>query len=350
MIPQDMAPMAQPPWPHQHSCVRSCARGLVESDHALTGTSSPDQADGNPPNADAQTPLGGAATRRAKCIQPDQRRAQHGAFRQAPGASVRDGCSEPLLEASVEAGLLGPEYAARQHDVDVATGDPQTTGDRDRHHGKLIGQAVNDPAGDLVPVGRRAEDDGRELLEAPQAHLPVVHRAGDVDRSPLAEGSRHDDGKRGRRAATVARANRGRQSLLAEAVSPAPVTRQVADPGEARLSAVRADPHRVHAGAADDHHAPSRGCAGAQGGEGIVADLHTGCQRLRIDRVPQQANVPWKVRAGETEAADLNGPGDSGALSRLRHQAAQSLHGDLDRDLLVRDGRPANERQQRART
>ncbi len=106
-------------------------------------------------------------------------------------------------------------------------------------------------------------------------------------------------------------------------------------PGEPCLPAFRPDPDRIHAGAADDHHAPARRRAGTKGGERVVPDLDPAREGLRFDRIAQQANIVRKVRAGETEAADLDRRRCSGKRASLSDQVAQPLHGGLDGYLLV---------------
>ena len=146
----------------------------------------------------------------------------------------------PLRRRSWNVGVVGPEDAATEHDLRVATDEAGPPGERDRHPDELVGEAVDDRAGDGVTVDRGREHGGRELADPGLVEPARVVGMGDRVRAAAADGRRDRPLERRPRAAPVLAPDRRREAGLPDAAGAAPVAGDVADAGEPDPPATRA--------------------------------------------------------------------------------------------------------------
>ncbi len=168
----------------------------------------------------------------------------------------------------------------------------------------LVGEARDDRCGNGV-VGRLGEDEPRQLDHPAPRDLLVVDRLRQLERARKAEVGRDGVLEARPRAAPVLAPGRRRDRRHADVVAATPVARDLAERGEADLAAVGRDADAVDPGAADDGDAPAALGAGAEDGEGVVADGDTvGPAALADDRV-QRILLGREVDAGHAQDADL---------------------------------------------
>src|SRR5207247_9844165 len=128
---------------------------------------------------------------------------------------------------------------------------------------------------DRVALGL-GEHDGRQLDDAALDDAPHMELLRERRWRRLAEVRRHRLLQCRPLAAAVLAAGRGGDRLDADVVATAPVARDPAERREASLPSVRGDADAVDARAADDADPPAARGAGAEDGEGIVADADPG--------------------------------------------------------------------------
>ena len=132
---------------------------------------------------------------------------------------------------------MGPEDAATEHDLRVATDEAGPPGERGRHPDELVGEVVDDRPGDGVTVDRGREHGGRKLADPGLVEQARVVGMGDRVRSAAADGRRDRPLEGGVRPAAVLAPDRRREAGLPDAAGAAPVTGDVANPGEPDPSA-----------------------------------------------------------------------------------------------------------------
>ena len=164
----------------------------------------------------------------------------------------------------------------------------------------------------------------------------------------LAEVRRHRLLQRRPLAAAVLAAGRGGDRLDADVVATAPVARDPAERREASLTSVRGDADAVDACAADDADAPAVLGAGAEDGEGVVADGDPGREAARTRRRRHLLHLGGEVDAGQQQLPDLRdwavAVRQAGLLNRLREQVADDAERAVQAEVVRRALGAADER------
>ena len=114
-----------------------------------------------------------------------------------------------------------------------------------------------------------------------------------------AEVGRHPVLQHRPRAAAVTSADGRPETGHRDIPAAAPVARDRSERGEASGPSIRRDPGGVHAGPADDGHAPVAIGAGADRGERVVEDVTPGRQRARGEGRRQAVGIGGRVGSGE---------------------------------------------------
>src|SRR5205807_1248943 len=113
------------------------------------------------------------------------------------------------------------------------------------------------------------------------------------------QGDRSRQGRLG--SAAVLRADRSAERGKAEIAAPAPVAGDRPERREAGAAPVRGEPDRVDSGATDDGYPEAAVAAGAQHGEGVVADLQPVGPVAPLQAVAQLALLALEVGPGDED-------------------------------------------------
>ena len=196
-------------------------------------------------HAPGRSPAG--ARSRHRPVEPVEARAGRrpstgGASRPVDGGAGRHGLDRPSRSAPRTPRPSRREHAAGQDDVGVAGAARWSRrmiaiG----HRRELVGQPVDDRAGDAVPAGSGREDDRRQLPDAAmrESCRPRSRWVTSIGRAQP-EVRRDESLEAGPRAPAVTRPDRGAERRQADVAAAAPVARDGAERGQPGRPAVRA--------------------------------------------------------------------------------------------------------------
>ena len=152
-------------------------------------------------------------------------------------------------------------------------------------------------------------------------------------------------------AASVASSDGCRQGRHANTAAATAIARVVADTGETHDLASRTNPDAIGACAADHRHSPGSVASGTQGGVGVVEHDDLVGEPAVAQPALEQTDVARQVGSGQGvdalvchwAAVDIQ----TGQLERLAHARLEVVEARLEADRLVRDGRAADDREER---